>query len=85
MRQALGRTGAGAVLVQVLVALSRLRLQDDGDWDSADIMCSDSLNISPRARWVVCPLGRTRRRGHGRRFIYPPGRRAGFADSENTT
>ena len=21
---------------------------------------SDSLNISPRARWVVCPLGRTR-------------------------
>ena len=30
---------------------------------------SDSLNIFPRARWVVCPLGRTR--GHGRRFIYP--------------
>ena len=30
---------------------------------------TDSLNISPRARWVVCPLGRTR--GHGRRFIYP--------------
>ena len=31
---------------------------------------SDSLNISPRARWVVLPLGRTR--GHGRRrFIYP--------------
>ena len=33
---------------------------------------SDSLNISPRARWVVCqcPLGRTR--GHGWQFIYPP-------------
>ena len=28
-----------------------------------------SLNISPRARWVVCPMGRTR--GHGRRVIYP--------------
>ena len=30
---------------------------------------SDSLNISQRARWVVCPLGSTR--GHGRRVIYP--------------
>ena len=28
---------------------------------------SDSLNISPRPCWVVCPLGRTR--GHGRRVI----------------
>ena len=27
--------------------------------------------ISPRARWVVCPLGHTR--GHGRRVIYPLG------------
>ena len=35
------------------------------DWP----VSSDSLNISPRARWVVCPLGCTR--GHGRRFIYP--------------
>ena len=30
---------------------------------------SDSLNISSRARWVVCPLGRTQ--GPGRRVIYP--------------
>ena len=39
--------------------------------DPDDLASSDSLpvNISPRARWVVCPLGRTR--GHGRRFIYP--------------
>ena len=29
---------------------------------------SRGLNISPRARWVVCPLGSTR--GHGRLFIY---------------
>ena len=28
---------------------------------------SDSLNISPRACWVVCPLGSTR--GHGRRVM----------------
>ena len=30
---------------------------------------SDSLNISPRARWVVCPLGRTRGHWHGRLVI----------------
>ena len=29
--------------------------------------CSNSLDISPRFRWVVCPLGRTR--GHGRGYI----------------
>ena len=33
---------------------------------------SDSLNISPPARWVVCPLGT---RGHGRREVYIPGPR----------
>ena len=35
------------------------------------VLFSDSFksNISPRARWVVCPLGR-RTRGHGRRVIY---------------
>ena len=38
----------------------------------AALLCSDSLNISPRARWVVCPLGRTR--GHGRLFIIYPRR-----------
>ena len=32
---------------------------------------SDSLNISPRARWVVCPLGRTR--GHGFPAAWPLG------------
>ena len=36
-------------------------------------MCSDSLNISERARWVACLLGRTR--GHGRQDIIPSGRR----------
>ena len=30
---------------------------------------SDSLNISQRARWVVCPLDSTQ--GNGRRAIYP--------------
>ena len=34
---------------------------------------SDSLNISERARWVACLLGRTR--GHGRQDIIPSGRR----------
>ena len=36
---------------------------------------SDSLNISPRARWVVCPMGRTRGPGHCRRVQvhYPSG------------
>ena len=32
---------------------------------------SDSLNISERARWVACLLGRTR--GHGRQDIIPGG------------
>ena len=33
---------------------------------------SDSFNISPRARWVVCPLGRTRRLGTAS-GLYTPG------------
>ena len=40
-----------------------------GGGNFSDSGSDSGLNISPRARWVVCPLGRTR--GHGRRFIYP--------------
>ena len=47
---------------------ARARARAPGRGDDYYIIMSDSLNISPRARWVVCPLGRTR--GHGRRFIF---------------
>ena len=36
---------------------------------TAQLELPRNISRAPRARWVVCPLGRTR--GHGRRFIYP--------------
>ena len=38
------------------------------------VTVSDSLNISPRARWVVCPLGRRGTRAEGTAGgLYTPG------------
>ena len=49
-----------------LSTVSGRRGAPDSDSMIPGVAVSDSgLNISTRARWVVCPLGRTR--GHGRR------------------